>query len=206
MSHSAPLPGSVPVDAHERLIRALAQSIEVKGYRKTAVTDVVSLAKASRRTFYRVFGTKDDALLALMKDVNASLIADLRAAVDPRLSWKSQVDKAIRVYFTHVERWPAVHLCSIRELPYLGEIAEPVIRQSNDAFASLITTMTDNEQFRRAGIEPATRLHAMMVQGALNELVADILQSSGRIADGLDLAIASTAALLSLDVDTPQPT
>ena len=46
----------------------------------------------------------------------------------------------------------------------------------------------------------------MMVQGALNELVADILQSSGRIADGLDLAIASTAALLSLDVDTPQPT
>ena len=78
--------------------------------------------------------------------------------------------------------------------------------RSNDAFASLITTMTDNEQFRRAGIEPATRLHAMMVQGALNELVADILQSSGRIADGLDLAIASTAALLSLDVDTPQPT
>lgn len=190
---------SVPADARDRLVRGLEESIEAKGYRNTTITDIVRSAKASRRTFYRVFTTKDDVLFALIDDVDDHLIRDMETAVDPALPWKEQVAESIRIYFDHVQRRPAVHLCAIRELPYLGEAAEPVMRRAHEAFVSLIYKMTDNEEFRRAGLAPASRLHGMMVQGALNELVAEILQSGGSIADGLDLAIGSTAALLSVD-------
>lgn len=200
--HKAPT-GPVPPGARGRLVRALEQSIEAKGYRQTTVADVVRLGRASRRTFYRVFSTKDDVLIALAEDVNASLIEDLRASVDPSLPWRRQVSTSIRVYFAHVQRWPAVHLCSIRELPYLGEIAEPVIRRSIDDFVELISLMTDNDEFRRAGLQPASRHQALMVQGALNELVADGLQRSGNVDDVVELAIAATAALLSLEPDAP---
>lgn len=192
---------SVPADARDRLVRGLEKSIEVKGYRNTTIADIVRNAKASRRTFYRIFTTKDEVLFALIDTVDDVVIRDMEAAVDPMLSWKEQVAGAIRIYFDHIERRPAVHLCAIRELPYLGEAAEPVMRRGHEAFVSLIYKMTDNEEFRRAGLAPASRLHAMMVQGALNELVAEILQSGGSISEGLDLAIGSTAALLSVDPD-----
>lgn len=194
---------SVPAGARERLVRALEKSIEEKGYRNTTVTDIVRIGRASRRTFYRVFSTKDDVLVALMGDLNRGLIVAMQEAVDTRSPWREQVAAGIATYFEYIECRPAVYLCSLQEFPYLGEIAEPVVRQGGDAFAELIRSMTDNEEFRRAGLAPASRLHSMMVQGALDQLVAETLQTSGRIRDGLALAIASTTALLSVDAPYP---
>ena len=190
----------MPADAHRRLVHGLQQSIEQKGYRSTTITDVVAVAKASRRTFYRVFRTKDDVLLALMADLNDGLIDDIRASINPHSSWTEQVRTSIDVLFAHIERRPAVFLCSIRELPSLGEAAAHLIREGADAFAALIHDLTDNDEFRRAGLAPASRLQAMMVQGALNELIAEILESSDDLRTHLDLAVDSVAALLSVPV------
>lgn len=195
--------GPVPTDARHRLMRGLEQSIEQRGYRATTITDIVAAGKASRRTFYRVFGTKDDVLLALIAEVNDELFADMSTAIDPGLTWREQVAASIDVYFTHVERRPAVHLCSVREVPFLGEVAAQLNRASVDAFAGLIHDLTDNEEFRRAGLRPASRLQALMVQGALNELVAEVLETSGDVWSCLDLAVASVAALLSVDAAPP---
>lgn len=207
ISASAPRDdGPVPADARHRLIRGLEESIESRGYRATTVADIVAVAKASRRTFYRVFGTKDDVLLALLAEVNDELFADMSTATDSRLTWKEQVAASIDVYFSHVERRPAVHLCSIRELPYLGEVAAQLNRASADAFAGLIHDLTDNEEFRRAGLRPASRMQALMVQGALNELVAEILETTRNVRKCQELAVASVAALLSVDANSsPRP-
>lgn len=191
------LDGPVPADARARLTRALEESIEATGYRNTTITDIVRLAKASRRTFYRVFSTKDDVLIALMDDVNLELMRNLRDSVDPVQPWRRQIEASIAVFFDQIAARPAVHLCYIRDLPYLGEIAEPVIRQSTDEFADLICAMTDNDEFRRGGLEPATRLQALMVQGALNELVSEVLRVGGDVRDHIALAVAGTTALLS---------
>lgn len=194
--------GAVPPDARKRLLHGLEQAIEEKrGYRDTTMTDIVRVARASRRTFYRVFETKDHVLLALMEEVNDDLVQDVARGVDPRAGWREQVAQAIGVYFDHIRRRPAVHLCSIRELPYLGELAAPMIRRINDAFVALIYQLTDNDEFRRGGLAPAPRHLAMMVLGAINELIADILASGDDIDDGLDLAIAGTTALLATNFD-----
>lgn len=190
-----------PADAKERLLLGLQQSIEDKGYRDTTLTDIVRIARASRRTFYLVFDTKDEALLALIEKLDADLMHDLERAVDAHQGWRQQVAQAIEVYFDHISRNPAVYLCSIRELPYLGEIAAQVIRRSNDGMAAIIYKLSDNEEFRRAGLAPAPRRLAMMIVGALNELVADILDSGSDIDEGRELAVAATAALLATNFD-----
>jgi AcrR family transcriptional regulator len=190
-----------PADAKERLLSGLQESIEKKGYRATTLTDIVRLARASRRTFYLVFETKDDALLALINKMDDDLIADLNRAVDARLEWRDQVAQSIGIYFGHISRHPALQLCSIRELPYLGDVAAPVIRRGNDAMVAVIHKLSDNQEFRRAGLAPAPRPLAMMIIGALNELVADTLESGRDIMQELDLAVAATTALLATSFD-----
>lgn len=192
--------GVVPADARARLLDGLLQSIEQRGYRDTTITDVVRIARASRRTFYRVFETKDDALLALVEQVDEAVIRDM-SAVDRHAGWREQVAQSLEIYFDHIRRRPAVFLCSIRELPYLGEVAAPLIRRSDDAFANLIHDFSDHEEFRLAGLAPAPRRLAMMIIGALNALVVEILESNDDIMDGLDLAIAGTTALLATNFE-----
>ena len=47
----------------ERLIAAMAASIEEKGYRETFVGDVVRIARTSRRTYYEHFRDRDACFL-----------------------------------------------------------------------------------------------------------------------------------------------
>ncbi|GAB3246681.1 TetR/AcrR family transcriptional regulator [Nocardioides dilutus] len=189
---------SAPADAHDRLLLGLEQSIERRGgYRETTLTDIVGHARASRRTFYLVFDTKDQALLALIEKLDADLITELEGAVDPHSHWRDQVKQAVNAHFRHIRRHTAVSLCAIRELPFLGELAAPVIHRGNEGMSKVIYKLTDNEEFRNAGLAPAPRRLAMMVIGALNELVADILDSGQDIMSGLELATEATTALLS---------
>lgn len=189
---------TAPADARDRLLDGLEQSIEHRGgYRDTTLADIVRYARASRRTFYLVFDTKDEALLALVDKNDADLIAELERAVDPHAEWREQVAQSIEAYFSHVAGHRALYLCAIRELPFLGEVAAPVIRRGSEGMSALIYKLSDNEEFWRAGLGPAPRQLAMMVIGALNELVADILESGRDIMEGLDLATAATTALMA---------
>jgi hypothetical protein len=74
---------------------------------------------------------------------------------------------------------------------------QPVIRRGNDAMVAISHKLSDNEEFRRGGLPPSPRPLAMMIIGALNELVADALESGRDIMEVRDLAIAVTTALLA---------
>ena len=150
-----------------------------------------------RCTFYKVFSTKDDCLVDLMRMVSDELAQQLTETVDPHADWRTQVAQAIETYFAHVAAQPAVYLCSIREFPSLGLIAEEVIRKSNDAFVDLIRDLSDNEEFRRSGLGPAPRHLALIISGGLNELTADLVESGGDLRLGTEIATATTTALLA---------
>jgi len=190
----------VPAAFRPRLLAALEQSIAERGYRDTTITDIVRIARASRRTFYKVFSTKDEALIALAKQLDEELIAAMRAAVDEHTDWRDQVDRAVRLFFDFVSRHPAAYRCIVRELPYLGEFAADFMEASNNAFVEVIRELTDNEEFRGSGLEPASRPIALMIQGGINGLLADLLQAGRDVLDGTDIAVAATRALLAADV------
>ncbi|MFL6134465.1 MAG: TetR/AcrR family transcriptional regulator, partial [Nocardioidaceae bacterium] len=141
-------PDQVPATFRPRLLAALEQSIAERGYKDTTITDVVRIARASRRTFYKVFDTKDEALVALAQELDEDLIAAMRAAVDEHTEWEGQVDRSVRTFFDHVNRHPAAYRCIVRELPYLGEFAADFLEASNKSFVEIIRELTDNDEFR----------------------------------------------------------
>jgi len=188
---------SEPEGFRDRLLHGLSRSIAERGYRATTITDIVGHAAASRRTFYKVFSTKDDCLVDLMRMVSDELAQQLTESVDPHADWRTQVTQAIGAYFDHVAAQPAVYLCSIREFRSLGPIAEEVIRKSNDAFVDLIHDLSDNEEFRRSALGPAPRPLALIILGGINELTADLVESGGDLRLGAEIATATTTALLA---------
>ena len=59
------------VDAAERILRALADTVAEQGYPETTVADVVARAETSQRTFYEHFAGKEEAMLAAIDSGSA---------------------------------------------------------------------------------------------------------------------------------------
>src|SRR5438067_4965547 len=62
-----------PSGHRERLLAAMAVSIEQKGYRDTSVADVVGIARTSRRTYYEHFKDRDACFLALFDSTSEEM-------------------------------------------------------------------------------------------------------------------------------------
>src|ERR1700739_3207478 len=106
-----------PAGHRERLIAAMAASIEEKGYRDTTVADVVRLARTSRRSFYEHFEDRDACFLALFDATNDAMMRRVAENVDPTGSLDEQVDAAVDGYISSVTEQPVLFASFVRELP-----------------------------------------------------------------------------------------
>src|SRR5437764_15309842 len=116
MGAAAPSLPSAGSGHRERLISAMAASIEEKGYRETTVADVVRIARTSRRTFYEHFDDRDACFLALFDAVNDATMEHIAAAVSPDQPMDEQVDRALAAYIDSVTSHPALYQSFVREL------------------------------------------------------------------------------------------
>jgi AcrR family transcriptional regulator len=179
-----------------RLLGGLSRSIEERGYQETTVTDIVRHARASRRTFYQVFATKDDCFVALMESANQGLQQRIAEAVDPDAPWREQARQAVDAYIEQVADKPSLSLCWIREFPSLGTVAHRVRRDAMDAIAGLVQRLSGNERFRQGGLAPVTRELAIIILGGLRELTASVVEDGGDVREVREVAVAATIALL----------
>src|SRR5260370_17926315 len=86
---------TTPAPGHrERLLDAMAQSIEDKGYRETFVGDVVRIARTSRRSFYENFADREACFLALFDWAQEEMMGAVAAAVSSEDPWERQVNHA----------------------------------------------------------------------------------------------------------------
>src|SRR5437763_7780716 len=95
-------PEVVEASPRQRLIAAMAASIQEKGYRETTVADVVRIARTSRRTFYEHFEDREACFLALFDATNIAMMEQIAAAVHPDHSLEEQVDAALDAYIGNV--------------------------------------------------------------------------------------------------------
>ena len=105
----------------ERLIDAMAASIDAKGYRETTVADVVRIAHTSRRTFYEHFEDREACFLALFDATNDATMEQIATAVRPDSPLGEQVDHALDAYFDSITTHPSLYRSFVRELPGLGQ-------------------------------------------------------------------------------------
>jgi AcrR family transcriptional regulator len=89
------------VAAHqrERLYKAMVECVDEHGYVATTISELVTRARISRRSFYEHFRNKDECLLATYDTVIERLRRRLSAAQDPGASWEKQLETYIRTLF-----------------------------------------------------------------------------------------------------------
>ena len=169
---------TTPPGHRERLIAAMAESIDEKGYRDTTVADVVRLARTSRRSFYECFDDRDACFLALFDATNRSMMDEVAAAVHSDRSLDEQVDGAVDAYIGHVAAQPALYASFVRELPGLGEEGAIRGQATTERFGAMLIGLVDNGRRVQPGIV-ARALDmdtAVIIVGGLRELLVISLQ------------------------------
>lgn len=182
-----------PVGHRERLIAAMAESIEHQGYRDTTVADVVRLARTSRRNFYEHFEDRDACFLALFDATNQSMLEQIAAAVHPDHSFDDQVDNAVEAYVAHVLSQPALYQSFVRELPALGEAGAERAQATLERFAEMLIGLVDAGRAAQPKIDvpPLDRDTAIILVGGLRELLVISVQE-GRDMHELRASISPT--------------
>ena len=171
---------SVPHRAghRERLIDAMAESIQAKGYRETTVADVVRIARTSRRTFYEQFEDREACFLALFDATNDRMMDEIAAAVSPDRSLEDQVDRALDAYIANVTGRPDLYRSFVRELPALGRAGADRQLAVIERFAQLLVELVASG--RRAQpeivVRPLPMDTAVIIVGGLRELAVISLQ------------------------------
>jgi AcrR family transcriptional regulator len=193
-----------PTSFENRLLEGLRRSIEERGYQETTITDIVRHARASRRTFYVVFSTKDECFVALMQAANRRMLRRIADAVDLAQPWDVQARSAVEAYFDQMAAQPGLSRSWVREFPALGSVAHQVQRESQNAMAALVQRLSDNDEFRRAGLAPVSRETALVILGGLRELSATVIEEGGDVRDVTEAGVTATLALLASGREAPR--
>jgi AcrR family transcriptional regulator len=169
---------SSPLGHRERLIAAMATSIEERGYRDTTVADVVRLARTSRRNFYEHFEDRDACFLALFDATNQAMLEQIEAAVAPDRPLDDQVDAAVDAYISSVAAHPALYSSFVRELPGLGEPGAVRGQATVERFAEMLVGLVDRAREAQPGLiaRPLDIDTSIIIIGGLRELLVLSLQ------------------------------
>ncbi len=183
----------------ERLIDAMARSIEDKGYRETTVADVVRIAHTSRRTFYEHFEDRDACFLALFDATNDATIASIAAAVQPELPLEEQVDLALEAYMDSITAHPALSKSFVRELPGLGQPGADRQLAVIERFAQLLVDLVESGRREQPEIvaRPLNLDVAIMIVGGMRELAVISLQKGRDVREMHKSAGETVKAILS---------
>lgn len=171
-------PVTEPVGHRERLIAAMATSIEEKGYRDTTVADVVRIARTSRRNFYEHFADRDACFLALFDATNEAMMREIADALHPDRPLDEQVDRAVDAYIHNVEATPALYRSFVRELPGLGQTGADRGLATLERFAEMLVSFVESGRQAQPEIDlrPLSMDTAIIIVGGLRELLVIALQ------------------------------
>ncbi len=101
-------------DQRERLLQALVELVDEHGWAGVRISELVSRAGVSRRSFYEHFRNKEECLLAAFDESVRRLTERMVAAYDPRMEWQEQVQAIVgAVFAATLERPNAMRLVCV---------------------------------------------------------------------------------------------
>jgi AcrR family transcriptional regulator len=105
--------------ARDRLLAAASELFHVAGVQATGVDSIIAAAGVAKATFYRHFPSKDDLVVAWLRDPRARWFDRVRASIESRGPESSE---AIPMFFDAVADW--LEADGYRGCPYLNTAAE----------------------------------------------------------------------------------
>jgi AcrR family transcriptional regulator len=116
-------PEEVSARQRERLLRAMGQCVNERGYVETTIADVVRVARTSRTVFYRHFADKEQCFLATYAEMARARIGASLAAANAVDSWREKLRAGIGAYFRWMAEHPEVAVTSVVEVHRAGRTA-----------------------------------------------------------------------------------
>jgi AcrR family transcriptional regulator len=127
----------VRASQRERIIRAMTAAVGEHGYHGVRVADVVWRAGVSRKTFYELFGGKDDCFCATYGTWIDSLLARTLDAFHAQTAWVDRLRAALTELLGSLAREPdAARLC-FSEVIAAGGATQQRREQATEAVAEL---------------------------------------------------------------------
>ncbi len=100
-----------------RLLAATLGAIDELGYPRVTVAHIASRARVSRRTFYELYGNREDCLLAALESVVETIREELVAADLDGLPWRERVRAGLWSILSFFEREPVLaRVCVVQAL------------------------------------------------------------------------------------------
>jgi AcrR family transcriptional regulator len=91
-----------------RLLRAAVVTLDELGYAQATVAHITARARVSRRTFYDLFASREDCLLAIMNDTLERIGVELESATVGVGSWRERVRVGLWVVLSFLDREPVL--------------------------------------------------------------------------------------------------
>jgi AcrR family transcriptional regulator len=195
-----------PEGHRERLIAAMASSIEQRGFRDTAVADVVRIARTSRRSFYEHFKDREACFLALFEATTEEMMRGIGRAVRSQAPWEEQVDAALSSYLDSVAARPQLFRSFTRELPALGQAGADRQRTVVERFADTLVALAESggRNRGRTVFGPLGRDAAIIIVGGLRELTVSALEQRRDIDELRASAAQIVKAIIGAAVAEPR--
>ena len=158
-----------------RLLQAMAAAVAAKGYAAVTVSDVVSAAGVSKRTFYEFFPGKQECLLACYAEAGDALAEVLRAAAAAAPPGRERVAAGLDAYFAAMDANPQFAVALLVEIQAAGTPGRLLRREKTTAFAELIRGLAPGAPDRAPALD---RAQAIALVGGLYELALTHAETS----------------------------
>jgi AcrR family transcriptional regulator len=127
----------VRASQRERILRAMTETVGEHGYHGVRVADVVFRAGVSRKTFYELFGGKDDCFCATYGALVDRLLTATFRAFDSQTEWVDRLRAALTELLGTLAREPDTARLCFSEVIAAGGATQQRREQAITAFAEL---------------------------------------------------------------------
>jgi AcrR family transcriptional regulator len=154
----------------QAILEAMVRVVGRKGYKPTAVADVIAEADVSRTTFYKHFEDKQECFLAAYDMLTERVLAEVMARCDAGRPWVERVQAGLATLVEMFALDPELARTAIVEVSAAGADA----RQRHwDAITRFTEFLEDGEEL--AGERELPENIALMAAGAVSGLIFDQL-------------------------------
>lgn len=155
-----------------RLLTAMAEALTEQGYAAVTIADIVRLAGVSRRTFYEHFEGKQACFEALYRAASGTALRTLQEAIDPAQPWRTQLERALGGYLSHLAAGPVLLRSLFVDVHHLGHDGAVLRRETMTRLADFMCeTINRSPEAAACDGRPLSPELAMAAVGAINELV-----------------------------------
>ena len=165
-----------------RLLAAAASSIDELGYEQTSVQRITDRARVSRRTFYELFGNREECLVALLDEVAECVERELEAAGLKGLGWPERVRGGLWAILSFLDAEPMLaRICVLHAL----HGGPPALERRERLLARLAAVLDEGRQESPRASECTLVTAEGLVGGAFGVAYARLRSGDTRPLTGL---------------------